>query len=305
MLGRLRVGAVDGPLELAVAEDGRGGRHLLLAHGFTGAKEDFTAHLGTFAAAGWHAVAPDLRGHGASDAPDDEGAYDLALLAGDLLALADALGWQRFTLLGHSMGGMVAQVAALAAPERLDGLVLMDTGPGPVGVDRALADLSVDVVRSGGMALLGEVVASLPEGSPLDTTAARRLRRSRPSPLGGDDPEASWAAFGQAKLYAASPAMYAAMVPAMLDQDERSVALGGLAVPTLVIVGEYDTLFFDDCRRLAGAIPGARLEVIAGAGHNPQHEAPEAWEAVLLDFLDEVASATPGARAAVSEEDEG
>jgi pimeloyl-ACP methyl ester carboxylesterase len=283
--GRMKVEGDDGPLELAMAEDGRGGSPLLLVHGFTGAKEDFTAHLGLLAAAGWHAVAPDLRGHGASDAPDDEGAYDLALLAGDLLALADTLGWESFVLLGHSMGGMVAQVAALVAPGRLEGLVLMDTGPCSVGVDRDLADLSVDVVRSGGMALLGEVVASLPEGSPLDTTAARRLRQSRPSPLGGDDFEASWAAFADAKLHAASPAMYAAMVPAMLDQLDRSAALASLAVPTLVVAGEHDALFLDDCRHLAATIPGARLEIIAGAGHNPQHEAPETWSVVLLDFL--------------------
>ncbi len=295
VLKRFHVDGIDRPLELAAVEDGRGGRPLLLVHGFTGAKEDFASHLGTLAAAGWHAVAPDLRGHGASGAPHDESAYDLTLLAGDLLGLADALGWARFALLGHSMGGMVAQVAALAAPERLEALVLMDTSAGPVDVDRELADLSVNVVRSGGMALLGEVVASLPEGSPLDTTAARRVRQSRTSPLGGEDPEASWAAFGDAKLLAASPAMYAAMVPAMLDQADRCGDLAGLAVATLVMVGEHDTLFLDDCRRLAGAIPGARLEVIAEAGHNPQHEAPQAWEAVLLDFLDDVARAGPGA----------
>ncbi len=302
---RVEIEATDGPLGLATAEDGRGGRPLLLAHGFTGAKEDFASHLPTLAAAGWHAVAPDLRGHGASDVPGDEAAYDLGLLAADLLALADALGWGRFTLLGHSMGGMVAQVAALAVPHRLDGLILMDTSPGPVQVDRDLANLSVDVVRSGGMALLGEVVASLPDGSPLDTTAARRLRRSRPSPLGGDDFEASWAAFGEAKLHAASPVMYAAMVPAMLDQADRQAALAGLNVPTLVIVGEHDTLFLDDCRRLAVTIPGARLEVIADAGHNPQHEAPDAWEAVLLGFLAEVAGAADSSRAAVGEKDDG
>lgn len=286
---QLSVAAGDGSITLAVVEAGAGGRPLLLVHGFTGAKEDFTEHLSALAAEGWHAVAPDLRGHGTSFAPLEEDAYDLALLAGDLLALADALGWSRFALLGHSMGGMVVQVAALAAPERIEALVLMDTSAGPVGVDRELADLSVELVRSGGMALLGEVIASLPAGSPLDTTASRR-QRTRPSPLGGDDPEASWAAFGQAKMLAASPVMYAAMVPAMLDQADRLPSLGELALPVLVMVGEHDTLFLDDSRRLAGAIPGARLEIVPGAGHNPQHETPDAWLARLLAFLDEVAS---------------
>ncbi|CAN5685162.1 hypothetical protein BH24ACT2_BH24ACT2_14500 [soil metagenome] len=286
---QLNVVAGDRSISLAVAEAGAGGRPLLLIHGFTGAKEDFTEHLPALAAAGWHVVAPDLRGHGASHAPLEEEAYDLAALASDLLALADTLDWSRFTLLGHSMGGMVAQVATLAAPERVEALVLMDTSPGPVGVDRDLADLSVEVVRSGGMALLGEVIASLPEGSPLDTTASRRLRRSRPSPLGGDDSEASWAAFGEAKMLAASPVMYAAMVPVMLDQPDRRPLLSELALPVLVIVGEHDTLFLEDSRRLAAAIPGARLEIVAGAGHNPQHEAPDAWLPLLLAFLDEVA----------------
>lgn len=289
---QLSVAAGDRSISLAVAEAGAGGRPLLLVHGFTGAKEDFTEHLPGLAAAGWHVVAPDLRGHGASHAPLEEDSYDLALLAGDLLALADVLGWPRFALLGHSMGGMLAQMATLAAPERIESLVLMDTSHGPVGVDRELADLSVRVVRSGGMALLGEVIASLPEGSPLDTTASRR-RRTRPSPLGGDDPEASWAAFGEAKMMAASPVMYAAMVPEMLDQADRRPSLGELALPVLVMAGEHDTLFLDDCARLAATIPGARLEIVAGAGHNPQHETPEAWLSVLLAFLDEAAAGPP------------
>lgn len=286
----LQVTAGGEPIGLAVTEAGAGGRPLLVVHGFTGAKEDFVEHLPVLAAAGWHVVAPDLRGHGASHAPDRESDYTLSLLAGDVLALADALGWSSFALLGHSMGGMVAQVAALAAPARIEALVLMDTSFGPVGVDRDLADLSVEVVRSAGMAGLGEMIAALPDGSPLDTTASRRSRRIRPSPLGGDDPEASWAAFGQAKMLAASPVMYAAMVPVMLDQADRRPSLAELGMPTLVVVGEHDTLFLDDCRRLAATIPGARLEVVVDAGHNPQHEAPEAWRESLLAFLDEVAA---------------
>lgn len=275
-----------GPIELCIAEAGAGGRPLLIVHGFTGAKEDFVEHLPCLADAGWHVVAPDLRGHGASDAPDLEGAYSFELLAGDLVGLADALGWSRFTLLGHSMGGMVAQVAALAAPGRLEALVLMDTCSGPVAFDRDLAFGAASLVRNHGMAALAPLVASLPDGNPLDTAASRQLRETRPSPLGGDDPAASWAAFGDAKLLAASPVMFSAMVPVMLDAAERIGSLGSLVVPTLVVVGEHDGAFFEASRRLAEAIPGAGFEIIPGAGHNPHHEAPDPWRAAVLAFLD-------------------
>src|SRR3954463_12718953 len=125
--------------KLAYAEAGAGGRPFLLLHGFTGAKEDFTEWLDRLAGEGWHAVAPDNRGHGTSPKPDDEAGYSFDLLADDVFELADSLWGARtpFVLLGHSMGGMVAQVAALRAPERFNGLILMDTLHGPLPfVDR-------------------------------------------------------------------------------------------------------------------------------------------------------------------------
>src|SRR3954469_6093217 len=101
-----------GDVELAVSEAGAGGRPFLLLHGFTGAKEDFTEYHGwldRLADRGWHAGAPDHRGHGESDKPASEDDYSLATFSRDALALTDALGWSRFVLLGHSMGGMIAQ----------------------------------------------------------------------------------------------------------------------------------------------------------------------------------------------------
>lgn len=262
--------------ELAVAEAGEGGRPLLLVHGFTGAKEDFTDWLAPFAARGWHAVAVDLRGHGASVKPADESAYSLALFADDLVALADALGWPRFTLLGHSMGGMAAQLVAVRHGERLDGLVLMDSTHGPVeGVDPAQAELAVTLARSGGTGAIADVTAGY--DGPLTTAADRRARRERPG----------YAEFGEAKLRACSGAMYAAMVRQLLHQEDRRAALGRVAVPTLVIAGEEDPLL-EPSRRLAAAIPGAELVVVPGGGHSPQFEAPEAWWAAVAAFTDRV-----------------
>lgn len=111
-IAAVRVGSID----LSVAEAGRGGRPLLLVHGFTGAKEDFADWIDPLADEGWWVVAPDLRGHGASAKPDDEASYSLASFAADLWSLVDGLGWRRFSLLGHSMGGMIAQVLVPISP---------------------------------------------------------------------------------------------------------------------------------------------------------------------------------------------
>src|SRR3954453_5854689 len=99
-------------IHLNIAEAGRGGRPFMLVHGFTGAKEDFTEWLDRLAGEGWHAVAADNRGAGASEKPADEADYSFDLLADDVFAVADSL-WgvdTQFVLLGHSMGGMIAQV---------------------------------------------------------------------------------------------------------------------------------------------------------------------------------------------------
>jgi pimeloyl-ACP methyl ester carboxylesterase len=265
-----------GDLEFSVAEAGVGGRPLLLLHGFTGAKEDFTEWLDRLAADGWHAVAPDHRGHGESAQPAADEAYSLAILADDAGRLTEALGWSHFSLLGHSMGGYVAQLMTLADPTRLDALVLMDTGHGPVeGLDPDLVAAAVAVVRHGGMDELAEVMAGL--DGPLSSPAHRRVLAGRPG----------YAEFGDNKLRATSPHLYAAMATELLSLTDQLPALRSLAAPppTLVMVGEQDTAFLGPSRQLAEAIAGARLAVIPDAGHSPQFENPDAWWSALSGFL--------------------
>src|SRR5688500_17288721 len=167
-------------VEVAVLEAVGGSRRLLCVHGWPAAKEDFADHLDALAAVGegWHVVALDQRGHGGSDAPGGLESYSLKTFAADVLALADALGWSTFVLHGHSMGGMVAQVAALEAPSRLEGLILMDTSHGPVGgIDPDLIALGKAVVAEGGMTALVEAQRDI-EGA-LDTPAHERLVATR------------------------------------------------------------------------------------------------------------------------------
>jgi pimeloyl-ACP methyl ester carboxylesterase len=232
------------------------------------------------AAAGWHAVAPDHRGHGSSTKPDSDDAYSFSILADDSLALAGALGWERFALLGHSMGGMVAQLMAIAAPERLTGLVLMDTGHGPVkGLDPAMVATAVAIVRDRGMDGLVDLLVE--HASPLETPAHRRVLADRPD----------YAAFGERKMRATSPHLYAAMSTAFVECPDRLDDLRTLpaSLPTLVMVGDQDIPFIGPSERMAAAIANAVLEVIPDAGHSPQFENPKGWWSALSTFLDGIA----------------
>jgi pimeloyl-ACP methyl ester carboxylesterase len=268
-----------GGLSFAISEAGSGDRHLLLVHGFTGAKEDFGEVLDRLADAGWHAVAPDLRGHGSSDQPADEGAYDLERFADDVWALAEALGWDHFVLLGLSLGGMIAQIAALRDPGRLDGLVLMDTTHGPLeGIDAGDLELGVSIVREHGMAALEELQSTRED--PLASPASVRLRAERPG----------WAEYERRKFLSSSAAMWVAVVSQMVSQVDRLDRLTTLppSLPVLVIVGEQDRPFLGPSERMAKAVPGARLAVVADAGHAPHFENTDAWWDALTAFLKEV-----------------
>ena len=270
-----------GGMELAVASAGSGERgRVLLLHGFGGAKEDFTDWLDPLAAEGWQAIAYDQRGHGQSAHPDDEAAFSLQIFKDDLLALVGVLGWDRFVLLGHSMGGMVAQLVALSAPGRLSGLVLMDTSHGPIdGLDPEVVSMGQKVVREGGMTAL--LVAQKAAGpGPLDSPAHERVVANREG----------YQEFCDRKALATSPEMWLALSAQIVDQADRLAELESLSMPVLVVVGEQDQGLLGPSRAMGAAIPGAQLAVVPDAGHSPQFEAPAAWWDAVRAFLGEVSA---------------
>ncbi len=280
---RITIGTEDPDrLTLSVLESGAGGRPLLLVHGFTGAKEDFADEVDRLGSLGFHVVAPDHRGHGESDHPDDERQYSLELLAADMFGLADALGWERFDLLGHSMGGMVAQLMVLSRPDRVDRLVLMDTHHGALGgIDEDVVALGVELARTDGLAMIQQVLKDF--GDPLDSPAHARLCRERDG----------YEAWSDAKLLACSPVMYAALISQFTRFDDRLDRLASVDTPTLVVVGELDARFRRPANELVAAIPGAVLVVLEGGGHSPQFEATDAWRSAVDEFLvSEIAAAS-------------
>src|SRR3954452_1029689 len=198
-----------GAVELAVTEAGAGGRPLMLVHGFTGAKEDFGDWMDAFADDGWWAMAPDLRGHGSSAKPELEDDYSIAEFATDVLALADELGWDRFALLGHSMGGAVVQEIALRAPARIERLVLMNTHHAAFeGVDPPTVQAGVEIIRTDGLPALFALLDSFAgEKAPAD----QRVRDTR-------DGYVEW---NQSKLDVVSPAMYASLALELVTRTDR------------------------------------------------------------------------------------
>lgn len=258
-----RVVAVDG-VELAVDDRGDPASPappLVLVHGFTGGRIDFADVIDDLAA-DRRVVAWDHRGHADSTNTGDPATYTFEQLTNDAAGLLDALGLERFHLLGHSMGGIVAQRYALAHPERVRSLVLMDTaGEAMTGVPASMLDATVATGRAEGMAAVAatmrRLAAQMGGPVPVDEVTLDRLEQK----LTQMDVEA-FAALGR----------QLGDFPSMLDR------LGAeLAVPVTVIVGEHDTGLRPAADALHAAIPGSELVVIPAAAHSPQVENRAAW----------------------------
>ena len=144
--------------------------------------------------------------------PRGEEHYSLQILTDDVRAVVDHLGWDRFVLFGHSMGGMVAQLFAIQSPQRLAGLILMGTShKRPDGIDAELVSLGREVVRAGGTAALLKAQKDFGPG-PLDTQAHRRLLAPAPRITTSS---------ATTSLLAASDDMWVALSAEMLSQPDR------------------------------------------------------------------------------------
>ncbi|HYD10584.1 MAG TPA: alpha/beta fold hydrolase [Acidimicrobiales bacterium] len=258
-------------MSLAYERAGVGGRPLFLLHGLASSGADFGGRLDGLAGLGWDVATPDLAGHGRSPRRTS---YSVASLADDVLALADDLAWARFAVVGHELGGAVAQELALRAPGRLDGMVLQATAAGPFPLDRNLAEGGIELVRGAGMDSLARAYRILETG-PMETHAARRLRLREPER----------GALVESWLRACDPTAYVALLVEVLDGADRTLLLADLRVPAIVLVGEEDDAFLDEARRLAAAIPGAPFAALPMAGHCPHAEAPEEWVIFVHGFL--------------------
>ncbi|MGN9840012.1 alpha/beta fold hydrolase [Nonomuraea sp. H19] len=115
-------------------QDSGEGPAVLLVHGYPDTHALWRHQVAALNAAGYRTIAPDLRGFGASDKPQDVDGYDLALHVGDLLGLLDHFEVRQAHLVGHDWGAALAQLTAMAAPARVTSLTCLSVGhPGSMG----------------------------------------------------------------------------------------------------------------------------------------------------------------------------
>jgi len=212
-------------------------------------------------------IAPDLRGFGESDAPDQP--LSMEILAGDLEALLDHLRLERAHVCGVSMGGYVAFAFWRHHPERLGRLVLCDTRAGADSPQARMARrLASERVREEGAAAIPDLMLERLLGRDTLRDQPRTVERVREM------------------LEEVRPDSFIRAQSAMAGRPDSSPALDSMTMPVLVMVGEQDALIAEsDARALADAFPNGRLSVIAGAGHLPNLEQPHAFDAALQDFL--------------------
>jgi len=241
-------------------EAGGDGAAVLLTHGYgaTGRMWDAQrAALDDYRLITW-----DMRGHGRTQSPADPARYSIEATVADMRALLLHLGAARAVIGGLSLGGYASLAFYGSHPEMVRALVVCDSGPGyrnPAARDawNARAQERARELEAGGLDALG--------GRSREMREAMSHHRSV-----------------QGLAHAAR---------GMLTQTDSAVidALPLIRVPTLIVVGERDAAFLAPGEYMAKKIPGARLEVIPGAGHASNLDRPDVFSRVLRDFLSRLA----------------
>jgi pimeloyl-ACP methyl ester carboxylesterase len=277
-----------GEVRLAVAEAGDpAGEPVVLLHGFPEMSHSWRHQLPALAGAGFHAVAPDLRGYGGSDRPTAVEAYAARALVGDVAGLIRALGHESAHVVGHDWGGSLAWGLAGASPEMVRSLTILNAPQGPVSARLRREDRSQQA-KSWYMLLFqfpGVAEAWLSDD---DFANLRRFvfDTAAPEAFPPADREAFVDALRRDGALTAALNYYRAnMPPASWLRDPPDPP--EIAVPTMIVWGEADA-YMDPVllERSAATVTGPlRVERLPGVSHWVQQEAPDRVNELLLDFL--------------------
>jgi pimeloyl-ACP methyl ester carboxylesterase len=252
-------------VELSLDDVGTG-PPLVLIHGVATCRAEWRPFT-----AGWardrRVVAYDQRGHGESTHLGQPERYSLDLLVKDLAELLDRRSVGPADLLGHSLGGVVAMKYALAYPDRVRSLVMVNASALPSAPPPGVVIRLAALARDRGMSGLAAIIDRMGDSAKTDPVRSRQFREN----FGRTDVEAYQALCLELGSF-----------PPMLD------AARTLTVPVTILLGAGDELSRPDCAATVAAIPRAELVVIPDAAHSPQLENPEGWRRAVDAHLSRV-----------------
>lgn len=249
---------------------------VFLLHGVGGNHTAWADTIPAVASAGYRCIAWDMPGYGSSPlvAP-----YSMANLAAALLALIKQVNAKKVVLLGHSMGGMVAQQAAAMQPAAIDGLILFATSP--AFAPPAKPGQSLQAAQQWQQAFLSSRLAPLDAG-----LGMAHLAKQVVSGLFAVNTPNKAALTQAAQIMGSVPeATYRLALAAIADFDQRA-NLAHISVPTLCLAAEFDNAApARMMQKMAAQIAGASYECLPNAGHLANMEQPAAFNRSVLSFL--------------------
>jgi 3-oxoadipate enol-lactonase len=251
--------------EQFVEEKGHGAPVILL-HGFPLDHRMWQSQIDALSG-NYRVITPDLRGMGQSDVPKSNISIDQ--YANDILTLMDKMGIEKAALGGFSMGGYVAFALLRKAPKRFTSLILANTRPEADGQEARKNRLNM-------------AVSLYEKGSVVARDAMLPKLITEPSKQ--DHPKLVDTLSMVMESMPAEGLVHACL--AMAFREDSVDLLSSISVPTLVIAGEQDPIAPPDVmKKMADQITGASYHVIPAASHLTPMEKPEAFNALLIDFL--------------------
>ncbi len=243
-----------------------GGPTVLMLHGIGGGHLAFAPQVETLASSGYRAVAWDMPGYGRS-APIEP--YTFKGLAQSCITLIESLKCGHVTLLGHSMGGMVAQEVVARRPELVDKLILCGTSP---SFGKPDGDWQRDFIAQ--------------RTAPLDAgKSMAELAQALVPQMVGPAPLAEGVHLATVCMAQVPASTYRRALEALVTFDRRA-NLPRIRVPTLLVAGEHDRNAPPAVmKKMADAIPNSTYLMMRGVGHLQNLEAPDDFDGLVLNFL--------------------
>jgi len=259
-------------MKLSITETGEG-RPLAVLHGLYGSARNWATAAKRIAALGWRALALDLRNHGASPWADE---MSYPAMADDVIeTLAEAGVTGPLVLLGHSMGGKTAMAAALARPEAVRALVVVDIAPVAYGHSHERYIAAMRTLDLSSIARRSQADAALSQAVPEPAVRGFLLQN-----LAFEEGAARWRINLEGIARSMETLTGFPFAPGEVRYDGPALFVAG---------GDSDYLGPEHEAAVRAFFPAARIETVAGAGHWIHAEAPEPFLALVEGFLEDAA----------------